>query len=109
MTDDANGFQLNRQRHDFQDVHYVVHGRESSAMIIWPNDPAAVAVVSCDVDSAVVEMILSSLASFFLVLRVRASPVFLVIFIRPCLKKETRNEEKKKIKVICFHKMTENE
>lgn len=40
MTDDANGFQLVRQRHDFQDVHYVAHGRESFAMIIWLHDPA---------------------------------------------------------------------
>lgn len=75
MTDDANGFRLNHQRHDFQDVHYVVHGRESSATIIWPNDPAA-AVVSYDADFAVAEMILLILASFSLALRVHASPVF---------------------------------
>lgn len=73
MMDDANGFRLIHQRHDFQYVHYVVHGRESSAMIIWPHDPVAV-VVLCDVAVAVVGMILLSLASFFLVLRVHVSP-----------------------------------
>lgn len=73
--DGANGFQLNRQRHDFQDVHYVVHGRGSSAKIIWLRDPAVAAAVSYDAAAAVAGMILSSLASFSLVLRVRASPV----------------------------------
>lgn len=73
--DGANGFRLNRQRHDFQDVHYVVHGRASSAMIIWLRAPAAVAV-TCGAVAAAAEMILSSLASFSLVLLVRASPVF---------------------------------
>lgn len=76
MTDDANGFRLIRQRYDFQYVHYVVHGRASSAMIIWQRDPAAV-VVSYDAAVAVAEMILLSLASFSLVPRVRASPVFI--------------------------------
>ena len=73
MTDGASGFQLTRQRHDFQDVHYVVHGRVSSAMIIWLHALAAVAV-TCDAVVAVAAMTLSSLASFSLALHVRASP-----------------------------------
>jgi hypothetical protein len=79
MMDGANGFRLIRQRHDFQYVHYVVHGRESFVLIIWLNDPAAV-VVPCDVAVAVAGMILLSLASFSLVLRVHASPKFVLIF-----------------------------
>lgn len=75
MTDGANGFRLIRQRHDLQDVHYVVHGRVSSAMIIWLRAPAA-AAVTCDAVAAAAGMILSSLASFFLVLHVHASPKF---------------------------------
>lgn len=74
-TDGANGFRLNRQRHDFQDVHYVVHDRGSSATIVWLHDPAAAAAVSYDAAAAVAGMILSSLASFSLALRARASPV----------------------------------
>lgn len=74
MMDGANGFRLIRQRHDFQYVHYVVHGRASFARE-WLNDPVA-AVGPCDAVAAVVGMILSSLASFFLVLRVHASPNF---------------------------------
>lgn len=96
MTDDANGFQLNRQRHDFQDVHYVVHGRENS-VIIWLRDPAA-AAVTCDAVAVAAEMILSSLASFFLVPRVHASPVFFNLFFGVQEKRK-----KGKFKVIrCF-------
>jgi hypothetical protein len=73
MTDDANGFRLIRQHYDFQYVHYVVHGRESSALIIWRRAPAAVAA-TYDAAVAVAGMILLSLASFSLVLRVHASP-----------------------------------
>lgn len=74
MTDDANGFRLIHQHCDFQYVHYV-DGRESSATIIWRHDPAA-AAGSYDAVVAVAGMILSSLASFSLVPRVRASPVY---------------------------------
>lgn len=92
MMDDANGFRLIHQRHDFQYVHYVVHGRESSALIIWPHDPVAV-VVLCDVAVAVVGMILLSLASFFLVLRAHVSPKCLNLFFSNCEK----NKKQKKI------------
>lgn len=94
MTDDANGFRLIHQRCDFQYVHYV-DGRESSATIIWRRDPAA-AAGSYDAVVAVAGMILSSLASFSLVPRVRASPGFF-----GCSKKNEKEEKCEKF--IGFH------
>ena len=93
MMDGANGFQLIHQRHDFQYVHYVVHGRENFAMKEWLNDPVA-AVGPCGVAAAVAGMILLSLASFFLVLRVHASPKFCSIFV---VWKKKKEKKKKKI------------
>lgn len=53
----------------------MVHGRASSARTVWLRDPAAAVAGTCGAAAAAVGMILSSLASFSLVLRVLASPV----------------------------------
>lgn len=101
-TDGANGFRRVRQRHDFQDVHYVArHDRASSATREWLRAPAA-AAGTCGAVVAVAGMILLSLASFSLVLRVHASPVFVRCPKFICLER-TRRKNKKNVKVMRFH------
>lgn len=99
MMDGANGFRLIRQRRDFQ-YGYVVHDHESSVLIVWLNDPVA-AVAPCGVAAAVAGMILSSLASFFLVLRVHALPKFLSFRV-------VRQKETKKLKIHLKREIQDN-
>lgn len=76
------------------------HGRASSATREWLRGPAA-AAGTCGAVVAVAGMILLSLASFSLVLRVHASPVFVVrnLFVW----REEEEKTKKNVKVMRFH------